>query len=115
MEARVIEAMPEGAAGDDTLIGGKGDDTLTGNAGADSFVFKPGQGNDRITDFSDGEDTIDLSAYTGIDGLGDLTITQDGSDAKIDTDQGTITLQNFDVDDLDASDFVFHEVSVDGR
>ena len=103
-----------GGAGDDTIIGGKGDDTLTGNAGADSFVFKPGQGNDLINDFSNGEDLIDLSAYTGITGIGNLTITQEGNHARIDAGQDTIRLLNFDVADLDASDFVFHEAQVDG-
>lgn len=103
-----------GGAGDDTLTGWHGDDTLTGGEDADTFVFHAGHGNDTITDFTDDEDTIDLSALDGITGFGDLTITQDGNDARIDTGEGTITLQNFDVDDLDAADFVFHEPPFDG-
>ena len=101
-----------GGAGDDTIAGLAGDDTLTGGAGADTFVFASGNGHDTITDFADGEDTIDLSAFSGIGGFGDLTVTQVGSGVQIDLSAyggGTITLQNFALSDLDASDFVFHE------
>lgn len=52
-----------GGQGDDRLIGGLGADRLTGGAGADVFVFAPGDGRDRITDFAVGEDHLDLSAY----------------------------------------------------
>ena len=106
-----------GGAGDDRLTGGDGDDTLTGGEGADAFVVKAGHGDDRITDFTDGEDAIDLSAFTGINGFGDLTATQQGDDVQIDLTThggGTITLDGFSLDDLDASDFIFHEDAVEG-
>lgn len=41
-----------GGAGNDTLDGGSGDDVMTGGLGADAFVFGPGDGRDRITDFN---------------------------------------------------------------
>ena len=47
----------------DTLNGGRGDDTLTGGAGPDTFVIIRNAGNDVITDFKDGTDKIDLSAF----------------------------------------------------
>ncbi|UFQ96574.1 retention module-containing protein [Pseudomonas wenzhouensis] len=51
-----------GGNGDDILIGGAGDDTLTGGSGKDTFVWKQGDiGHDIITDFSVGQDKIDLS------------------------------------------------------
>ncbi|WP_460427392.1 glycosyl hydrolase family 28-related protein, partial [Azotobacter armeniacus] len=70
----------DGAGGDDILIGGAGRDTLTGGAGADVFRFEArsdSQRNyatgdnqaDRITDFTPGEDRIDVSAL-GFTGLG---------------------------------------------
>ena len=43
-----------GGAGNDVLTGGAGNDTLTGGIGDDSFLFSPGNGHDRITDFGAG-------------------------------------------------------------
>ena len=103
-----------GGAGADALNGGLGDDTLTGGADADTFYFNGAFGTDTITDFTDGEDAIDLTAITGITGFGDLTISADGTDAVIDlTSQGggTIRLEGFDVNDLDADDFNFYDSS----
>ncbi|WOO41005.1 Calx-beta domain-containing protein [Rubellicoccus peritrichatus] len=52
-----------GAELDDLLRGGPSDDTFTGNAGADRFQIFMGDGNDRISDFSESEgDHLDLSA-----------------------------------------------------
>ncbi len=43
-----------GNDGNDTLKGGKGDDTLYGGEGNDTFVFRAGDGQDTIADFSTG-------------------------------------------------------------
>ena len=107
-----------GGAGDDTITGLGGDDTLTGNDGYDTFVFAAGHGDDTVTDFTDGEDLIDLSAFTGITQFSDLTVTQEGNHVKIDlsgqTDGGSITLQNILLADIDEDDFVFYEAPPDG-
>ena len=103
-----------GGAGADSLNGGLGDDTLTGGADADTFYFNGAFGNDTITDFTDGEDTIDLTAISGITEFADLTITADGQNAVIDLTAhggGTITLENFDSSNLDAEDFSFYDSS----
>lgn len=47
----------------DTLNGGRGDDALTGGAAADTFVIIRNAGHDVITDFQNGSDKIDLSAF----------------------------------------------------
>ncbi|MFT3986164.1 hypothetical protein [Aestuariivirga sp.] len=74
-----------GGAGNDVLTGGAGADVLTGGAGDDSFDFTAfsdtglGAARDRITDFQQGHDHIDLSALgaftfigeTGFSGAGD--------------------------------------------
>ena len=44
-----------GLAGNDTLVGSKGNDTLTGGAGVDTFIYNDGDGNDVITDYTEGE------------------------------------------------------------
>ncbi len=57
-----------GGAGDDGLLGGGGADTLTGGAGVDRFIFAAATdstgaptGRDRITDFEQAVDLINLS------------------------------------------------------
>ncbi|WP_439900888.1 VWA domain-containing protein, partial [Vibrio cholerae] len=54
----------DGGAGNDILIGGLGDDILTGGSGDDLFKWVDGDldnSKDRITDFTIGQDKIDLS------------------------------------------------------
>ena len=54
----------EARGGDDTLIGGAQDDNLKGGFGANVFVLAPGDGYDRIIDWEDGLDRIDLAAFS---------------------------------------------------
>ena len=80
-----------GAAGNDQIDGEGGDDVLEvlvatsspvgsatscprGDAGADRFVFAHGDGQDRIADFVNGVDHIDLRAIAGLH-FADLAIT----------------------------------------
>ncbi len=68
-----------GGAGDDTIHGHSGSDTLTGGKGADTFVFdrvlRPNN-IDTITDFTPGEDTIQLddAIFTAIGAVGALAV-----------------------------------------
>ncbi len=66
--------MLNGGAGNDFLFGENGTDVLDGGAGndrlyggadgaVDTFVFAAGYGDDRVRQFEDGMDQIDLSAY----------------------------------------------------
>lgn len=52
-----------GGEDDDTIIGGKGADTLKGGEGSDVFVYKSGDGNDKILDYSE-EDIIQFTSGT---------------------------------------------------
>ena len=100
-----------GGEGDDTIAGGAGTNHLHGGEGDDTFVIAAGQTLTTIYDFTNGDDTIDLSNI-GITEFSDLTITADGDDAVIDLSSqgaGTVRLENVDVADLDADDFVFME------
>lgn len=47
-----------GGSGNDRLEGNAGNDRLTGGTGADSFVFRKGDGKDRITDFTPDQDRL---------------------------------------------------------
>jgi Ca2+-binding RTX toxin-like protein len=49
-----------GGKGSDTLNGGLGDDNLIGRAGNDVFILGAGLGVDTISDFGNGQDTIQL-------------------------------------------------------
>ena len=76
----------------------------------ETFVYAPGHQDDTISHFADGEDRIDLTAFSSIMSYSDLTVTSDTNGVTVDLTVhggGTILLQGFDVDDLDASDFVF--------
>ena len=100
-----------GGLGDDMIWGGDGDDTLTGGFGGDTFYFGPGFGNDRVKDFANGSDSLDLTAF----GFADPSVLQEvinnreqvtigGVDA-IELDfvhagvQGTITLMGYEMSD----------------
>ncbi len=99
----------DGGKGADRLNGGRGDDELTGGSGADVFVFKLDAGDDVITDFEDGNDRIDLSAFGVAFGAVDAATTALGGDAVIDFDalggEGSLVVTGA-AGDLDAADFL---------
>ena len=98
-----------GGLGLDHIEGGAGNDILFGNAlsadnGADTFVFRTGDGIDRIADFDDGADLIDLSS-TSLS-FEQLAISSDGSNATIGYGGDTIILNDFDALLLSQDDFI---------
>lgn len=98
-----------GTSGANRLDGGGGNDLLTGGGGADDFVFRDGFGKDRIADFQDGLDRIDLSGVAGVDDVSDLRISTLGLDTVITFGDGsqTITLSAFAAAQVSADDFIF--------
>ncbi|MDP3338888.1 calcium-binding protein, partial [Frigidibacter sp.] len=94
-----------GGAGSDWIIGGTGNDFLSGGSGADTFVFRPGDGADRIIGFEDGLDVIRLEG-TG-KAYSDLTITYSAGNALVDYGNGSITLEGVAAGSLGADDFAF--------
>lgn len=80
-----------GNDGRDRLLGQAGDDTMTGGGGRDTFVFTPGGNNDRITDFTAGEDILRFNLATFE--FADLNISDSGGDLRIATPDGdSVTL-----------------------
>ncbi len=132
--------MMYGGNGDDRLFGGRGNDTLTGGEGVDylkggsgedvlivdgddmdalyggpgrdTFRFFPSNlGGASIRDFSDGEDMIDLTEFTGINSMDELDIVSHGDNVRIELSGADyltiIILSDFDINNLDSSDFLF--------
>lgn len=52
-----------GNAGNDVLNPGKGRDQLTGGLGKDRFDFEKNQGRNKVLDYQDGKDKIDLAGF----------------------------------------------------
>ena len=102
----------KGGAGNDTLNGGTGNDALTGGAGNDTFVFKAGDGHDRITDFTAGgtDDQLNLThsahLFTSFNDVMQHA-HQVGHDTLIDLGQGNdVTLKGVNVHALTSDDFI---------
>lgn len=98
-----------GGSGDDWLDGGAGRDTLSGEGGADTFVFTGSHGRDQISDFTPGEDLIDLSALDpgAADSFAGLTLLGSGSDVAVQTGAGRILLLGLSLQDIGENDFIF--------
>nr|WP_244472462.1 calcium-binding protein [Methylobacterium sp. Leaf108] len=94
-----------GSVDANTLEGQGGNDILTGLAGGDTFVFKLGWGQDRIEDFADGEDMLQLQG-TGLT-FDDLTVTASGDGILIGTGTDMIHLANIEISQVDRADFLF--------
>ena len=48
------------------MDGGTGRDFLTGGAGVDQFLFAKTYGADRVLDFEDNVDALELSGFAGV-------------------------------------------------
>ena len=67
-----------GGAGNDSLWGGAGNDTLYGGDGADTFIYKPGEGTDRIKDYNYSEgDVLQILDKNG--NAADISSTNSGN------------------------------------
>ncbi|WP_028467243.1 DUF4347 domain-containing protein [Nisaea denitrificans] len=76
-----------GGDGADQIAGNQGDDTLVGGGGADTFLFGFDTGNDQVSDFTAGIDSLQVAnglTYTAEDSGGNTQLTL--------SDGGTVTL-----------------------
>lgn len=104
-----------GGGGTDTIDGGFGDDVLTGGTLTDTFVMRAGGGSDRITDFEDGVDRIDLRPF-GYRPIDFATVIEPnlseagGSTTLLDLSaiggNGVLQIEGLSFSDADASDFL---------
>lgn len=94
----------------DDLNGGKGNDILTGGYGSDTFHFSNGYGKDRITDFTNGFDTIDISDLSGVTSFTDLKknhMTVSGDDLIISAGTDRLIIEDTKRSEMDFFDFNF--------
>ncbi len=95
----------EGGGGADRLNGGRGADELTGGGGRDVFQFRTGDGFDRITDFQQGRDKIEV--IRGAEDFDDLAISQANADVLIAFANVRILVEDADDGAFSATDFIF--------
>ncbi len=97
-----------GGTGNDRLSGDAGNDTLSGGEGADIFVFNGSFDNDVINDFEAGIDRIEVSS-SQFSTFSDIQTNsqQIGNNVVISHSDGTISIENFQLDDLTQSSVLF--------
>ncbi|HGE5983839.1 TPA: Ig-like domain-containing protein, partial [Vibrio cholerae] len=109
----------DGGSGNDILIGGLGNDILTGGSGEDLFKWVDGDldgSRDRITDFTIGQDKIDLSElFTDetrtLDQLLNsnvIEITDKGQNSEIVINKGPTEYVTIQLDGVAANDILSH-------
>jgi len=104
----------DGGLGNDIIVAGGGQDfgiepgqeTLTGGSGSDEFRFDADDGAALITDFTIGEDQLNLRP-AGVELLSEVTQFDSGSDLVVQVGSGlTITLQGLAGQTLTEDDFL---------
>lgn len=92
----------------DWLIGGTQNDTLYGGGGADNFVFAAGTGADRIADFQNGIDHIDVRGRGfSAASIGSTILIGGGANALITIGPDTFRLTGVSQSAINAADFAF--------
>ncbi|MEO1145606.1 MAG: Calx-beta domain-containing protein [Cyanobacteria bacterium J06638_22] len=91
-----------GGAGNDRIAGERGNDLIETGGGRDRISIRSGQGFDRVTDFTNGQDRIVLGGIN----FGQLSIQQRNDDVLISQgNERLLLLQNTTVGDISAADF----------
>ena len=93
----------DGGEGNDIIVGGDGNDTLTGGEGSDTFGFDKSSGDDVITDFTPGEDHIDLASYGVEDVEYEISYDEETGNSTITHAGGTITVEGVQITADDVS------------
>lgn len=110
-----------GGSGADRLVGGTGIDRLTGGSGADVFVFArttdlglSSAATDTITDFTRGQDRINLSAIDAMPGAaGNQAFQFNGRAAITTSGRGEVSVQTYDRAGT-ANDMTLVRIDIDG-
>lgn len=97
----------DGHEGINYLSGGRGSDVLIGGSQRDIFDFNPGDGRDRITNFQDGVDQINLDEWRQFNSVEDILdhARERNGDVILSFGRDQLTIENVTKAQLDASDF----------
>lgn len=101
-----------GSDRDEFFSGVGGNDTLTGGKGSDLFEFADGSDKDKITDFGNGDDVVELyvQAASTFDELQGMMV-QKGKNVVIDFGNGDVlTFLKFDKNDFSSDDFTIFDL-----
>jgi Ca2+-binding RTX toxin-like protein len=96
-----------GENGSDQLFGGAGNDTLTGGEGYDTFMFGDHGGQDTITDFTHGQDKINLSGVNAVHSFQDLKMTDVNGGVLVEFGDTSVLVQGQTKASMTESDFSF--------
>ena len=88
-------------AGDDIIRDGAGSDMMTGSDGADLFLLSADGATDTITDFTLGEDQIDLSLWGFLRDISQLTISTRSDGMEIRYGEELLVVQSADGEMID--------------
>ena len=114
-EGAIIENIIAGSGNDvivgnevaNVINGGAGDDSLTGGAGADNFKFGLNFGNDTVTDFAAGSDTLTFvdGSDAAID-VASISASEVSSNLVLTVGSDTVTLDGIALSAWDPSTFI---------
>lgn len=93
----IINAGP----GDDILRDGQGSDVMSGGAGADLFILTADGETDTITDFTPGEDKLDLSLWPMLRDISQLFMTLQDDGMRIIYGDEVLNVQSADGNPID--------------
>ena len=94
-----------GGAGDDLILDGPGADILAGGPGADTFILAEDGATDTILDYDPAVDQLDLSRWTFMRSLFQLTFTPTTDGIEISRGAETIRIHSVGGGSLSRSDF----------
>lgn len=93
----------DGSGGNDRMDGGKGKDVITTGAGRDRIILKRNGGFDRLTDFQNNQDKIDLQRIS----FGQLSFQQRRGDVIVKAGRSNLLrIEDTDLNLISAADFI---------
>ncbi|MEM9215467.1 MAG: S8 family serine peptidase [Cyanobacteria bacterium P01_F01_bin.150] len=92
-----------GGGGNDVLDGGKGNDVIITGGGRDRIIIRKNQGTDRVRDFKNNRDTIDLKGMS----FNQLTLRQRQDDVLVKFGgKNLLVLEDVSLNQINQADFI---------